>query len=72
MSWVAWSKLTALKNTGGLGFREIEAFNDSLLTKISWRILQQPNTLLARVLLGKYCHNFSLMGCSNPSNPSHG
>lgn len=59
MSWIAWSKLTIPKNAGGLSFREIEAFNDSLLAKIGWRIIRYPTTLLARVLLGKYCHNSS-------------
>ncbi|XP_010462630.1 PREDICTED: uncharacterized protein LOC104743220 [Camelina sativa] len=72
MSWVAWTKLTRPKNAGGLGFRDMERFNDALLAKIAWRLLKEPNTLLARVLLGKYCHSYSFMECSIPSNPSHG
>lgn len=49
ISWVAWNKLTRSKKDGGLGFRDVECFNDSLLAKLSWRILQTPQCLLARV-----------------------
>ncbi|KAG7536993.1 Zinc knuckle CX2CX4HX4C [Arabidopsis suecica] len=73
MCWVAWEKLTRLKSDGGLGFRDIEAFNDALSAKIGWRILQEPDSLLARVLLGKYCHSTPFMEASvNPVVASHG
>ncbi|CAA7021648.1 unnamed protein product [Microthlaspi erraticum] len=52
MCWVAWRKLTKSKKDGGLGFRDIQAFNDALLAKLSWRILTNPSCLLARVLKG--------------------
>lgn len=67
MCWVSWDKLTKSKRDGGLGFREIETFNDALLAKQSWRILQKPDCLLAKVLLGKYCktENFMKVQASN-------
>jgi len=71
-SWVAWSKLTNPKNAGGLGFRDIERCNDSLLAKLGWRLLNSPESLLSRILLGKYCHSSSFMECKLPSQPSHG
>lgn len=72
MCWIAWEKLTLSKEEGGLGFRDIAAFNDSLLAKIGWKLLQQPDALLSQVLLGKYCHSSSFMKSSIPSNASHG
>lgn len=72
MSWVAWSKLTRPKFEGGLGFKDIEAFNDALLAKIGWRLLSNPDSLLGKTLLGKYCHSSSFLDCTSPSSASHG
>ncbi|CAA7017075.1 unnamed protein product [Microthlaspi erraticum] len=72
LCWVSWDRLTLPKSAGGLGFREIETFNDALLAKLSWRILSEPHSLLAQTLLGKYCHSSSFMECKPPSAPSHG
>lgn len=72
MSWVAWSKLTLPKFEGGLGFRDIEAFNDVFLAKIGWRLFSNPESLLAKTLHGKYCHTKTFLECPSPSSASHG
>ncbi|KAG7584818.1 Ribonuclease H domain [Arabidopsis thaliana x Arabidopsis arenosa] len=72
MCWVAWDKLTKPKFDGGLGFKDVEAFNDAFLAKIGWRILHNPSSLLAKILLGKYCHSSSFLDCKSPSSASHG
>lgn len=42
------------KKEGGLGFRNMGQFNVSLLAKQGWRILNNPNSLIAKVLKAKY------------------
>lgn len=70
--WISWDKLTQPKSVGGLGFRDIQTFNHALLAKISWRIITKPDCLLARVLLGKYCHKVSFLKTNPSSSISHG
>ena len=72
MSWVAWITMTRAKKDGGLGFRDIQCFNDALLAKLSWRIMKSPSCLLARVLRGKYFHDQDFLQVSTPGSCSHG
>ena len=72
MCWVSWDKLTLPKGAGGLGFKEIEVFNDALLAKHTWRLLKNPDSLLGQTLLNKYCRDDGIMECSIPNSASHG
>ncbi|XP_013616804.1 PREDICTED: uncharacterized mitochondrial protein AtMg00310-like [Brassica oleracea var. oleracea] len=72
MAWIAWNKMTLPKSNGGLGIRDIHAFNDAYLAKISWQLKENPDCLLGRILLSKYCPNGNLLTCSAPSAASHG
>ena len=72
MCWVSWDRLYKPKAAGGLGFRDIQLFNQALLAKQAWRILTNPGSLLARILLGKYCHKRSFLDIQAPTVCSHG
>jgi hypothetical protein len=52
--WVNWHKLCNHKKKGGLGFKNLSAFNEALLAKQGWRLINQPNSLVAQVLKAKY------------------
>ena len=39
---------------GGLGFRDLEAFNLALLAKQIWRIITNRNMLVSKILKAKY------------------
>ncbi|KAL0329501.1 UNVERIFIED_CONTAM: putative mitochondrial protein [Sesamum radiatum] len=51
--WLAWDKMCRSKLEGGLGFRNLEAFNLALLAKQLWRLLSRPESLVCRVLKAK-------------------
>jgi hypothetical protein len=53
MHWLSWEKLTQPKGEGGLGFRDIHAFNIAVLAKQGRRLLMNPDSLCAQLLRAK-------------------
>ena len=49
------------KDDGGLGFRDMEAFNDALLAKRFWRLIQNKFPLLLNLLRAKYFPHGDIM-----------
>ena len=70
MHWVSWEKLVASKEDGGLGFRDLHSFNMAILAKQGWRLIQDPESLCAKILKAKYFPNAHILeavaknGCS--------
>jgi len=54
MHWLSWEKLKRPKEQGGLGFRDAHAFNMAMLAKLGWRLIQNPESLCAKILRAKY------------------
>ncbi|KAL4589627.1 hypothetical protein LXL04_002535 [Taraxacum kok-saghyz] len=52
ISWVAWDKVVAPKDLGGLGVGSLKAFNISLIVKWWWRLRENDQTLWSRVIRG--------------------
>ncbi|XP_075499798.1 putative mitochondrial protein AtMg00310 [Primulina tabacum] len=71
MHWKSWKALCKPKCIGGLGFRHLETFNKALLTKQIWRVLQSPESLVARVLKARYYKHQDILHDSLGSNPSY-
>lgn len=68
--WVSWDVCTKPKYLGGLGFRDMELFNLSLLARQAWRLIQEPTTLSARILKAVYLPTESFLEASLGSHPS--
>ncbi|CAL1378948.1 unnamed protein product [Linum trigynum] len=72
VQWVSWRDMCRSKHDGGMGFRHFELFNQALLAKIGWRILCEPQSLLAQVYKGKYFPQGNFLSATARSRPSWG
>ena len=70
MHWKSWDALCKPKAEGGLGFRDIEAFNIALLGKQLWRMLTKKDSLLARVFKSRYFSKSDPLSAPLGSRPS--
>ena len=69
--WLKWDELTKSKLEGGMGFRDIAMFNDSLLAKQAWRLLKNPKSLFYRVFKARFFPNCTIMEAKHTSGGSH-
>jgi hypothetical protein len=68
--WLRWDKMTRPKIQGGIGFRDLRIFNQALLAKQAWRLLEHPENLCARLLKAKYYPAGELLDIVFPKNES--
>ncbi|XP_010472440.1 PREDICTED: uncharacterized protein LOC104752070 [Camelina sativa] len=71
IAWVAWKKLCKSKSEGGLGFKDLGDFNQALLAKQAWRILNNPDSLVTRFYKSRYFRKTSIIECGAGSRPSY-
>lgn len=62
--WCAWNKVAKKKSLGGLGFKEIIDFNLAMLAKVGWRLICNPDSILAKLLHVKYYPDTSFLDAS--------
>ncbi|CAN1192242.1 Uncharacterized mitochondrial protein AtMg00310, partial [Linum perenne] len=65
-------QLCTSKSVGGLGFCDLHHFNLALLARQGWRIISEPESLLAHVFKGKYFHKSLFLEAAAGSHPSWG
>ncbi|KAL9839821.1 putative ribonuclease H domain, reverse transcriptase zinc-binding domain-containing protein [Arabidopsis thaliana] len=60
------------KENGDLGFKDLHQFNRALLAKQAWRILTNPQSLLARLYKGLYYPNTTYLRANKGGHASYG
>ena len=70
MHWLSWDKITRPKSQGGTGFRNLRVFNQALLARQAWRLLQFPDSLCARLLKSRYYPSGNLVDTAFIHNQS--
>ncbi|KAL9682468.1 hypothetical protein QQ045_014267 [Rhodiola kirilowii] len=58
--WIRRELLMEPKNNGGIGFKNLDIFNEALIMRLCWRIVTYPDLLMSRVIKGKYFPTGSL------------
>ncbi|XP_039173599.1 uncharacterized protein LOC104430535 [Eucalyptus grandis] len=70
--WKKWDLLKTRKSEGGLGFKDLQIFNTTMLAKQMWRIIQNPDSLLTKILKGLYYSHCDIWNAGRGSRPSWG
>ena len=71
MTWLSWEKMCAPKKDGGLGFRDLKAFNIALLAKQGWRLQSNTRFLVHRVLKACYFPDCDFIDAELGQTPSY-
>ena len=69
--WVKWECLCQAKEARGMGFKEIEKFNEALVAKQVWRMLKNLESLCHRVFKAIFFPDCSILEATSSTNGSY-
>ena len=71
MAWLSWEKMFTPKECGGMGFKDLKAFNLALLAKQGWQLQTCTNSLFHRVFQAKYFPHGDFLSAFLGAKPSY-
>jgi len=69
--WLGKEKMMKPKSKGGLGFRDLHAFNIAMLARQGWRLIQHPRSLCAQILKARYYPDSNVLHAHSRSGMSY-
>ncbi|XP_058726311.1 uncharacterized mitochondrial protein AtMg00310-like [Vicia villosa] len=69
--WLSWDRLSMPKKVGGMGFKNLSAFNYVVLSKQAWSLMTKPNTLVSCLYKARYFPNCDFLKSEIGHNPSY-
>ncbi|XP_009129274.1 uncharacterized protein LOC103854117 [Brassica rapa] len=69
--WVFWERLCLPIDQGGMGFRDLEVFNQAMLAKQAWKVLSSPDCFLASLLKSRCFLDGEFLYVSLGARPSY-
>ncbi|XP_026438275.1 uncharacterized protein LOC113336817 [Papaver somniferum] len=55
--YIAWDAVNKPKGLGGLGFKNMEYFNLAMISKIAWRLIEEPHSLWTSTMKASHFPN---------------
>nr|ABN06084.1 Polynucleotidyl transferase, Ribonuclease H fold [Medicago truncatula] len=71
INWLNWEKLSMHKNHGGMGFKDLTAFNLAMLGKQGCKLHTMPESLVFRIFKAQYFPSTSYLTANLGHNPSY-
>ena len=71
IAWVSWKKMCKSKLRGGMGFQNLQDFNIAKLAKQGWRLVMNPDSIVAQIYKAKYYQHGDVFKAKLGSNPSY-
>ena len=71
IAWVSWKKMCKSKLNGGIRLKNLQAFNNAMLAKQGWRLISNPNSLVAQIYKARYYPHGDVFKAKLRSSPSY-
>ena len=71
INWLSWENLSMHKSQGGMGFKDLSAFNLAMLGKQGWKFQTEPESLVSHIFKARYFPKKTYLTATIGHNPSY-